>query len=151
LLIGGPAALATGWASAGAPADPGLDVSARPVNVPMVEHSGLQVSMAAGVFRRLGLSAPQEIVPVADDLTPETPAEPPVEETFARELTAILELNGRPAVLLVDPSAQDQRRRLTRGQEYRNGWVVSAILDQEIVLRRDGDERRVSVFGVSAT
>jgi hypothetical protein len=75
---------------------------------------------------------------------------PPVDVAalFRRDLTAIEDrANGR-LVLIVDPSQPHGRRTLSAGDVYQDGWRVTRIEPQSVVLRRGREVRTVDVFAL---
>lgn len=124
-----------------APRAPEVVAPVSRLNVPVFDRDGLQLSMAVGAFDALGLLAPAQ--------TSTTEAAPPqidIAENFRRDLTAIVRSQGRTVVWVVNHET-GERRGLRRGGIYADGWRIAAINAQEVLLRREGEERRVSLFG----
>lgn len=148
LGLGAPMALYLGWASASVPEDGAAIVAQRVYAIPVVEHPGLQIGLAAAQFGKLGLSVPVLAVEAPPEAVGEAaPPQEPIEVLFAQSLTAIQSIGARGAVWIVDLHAEEQRRLVRRGQEFRDGWVIAQISDQEIVLKREDESRSVNPFG----
>lgn len=149
LLIGAPAAVAGGWYTATLPADIGAIATMRDPSAPQVDHAGLQVGLARQAFVGLGMpttvAAPSETADVAG-LSMSTP----INEQLTRDLTAIVGSGRSLRIIVVDRSEGEARREVKVGQEFRDGWTVKAIQNQAIILRRDGEEIAVSLFGDAA-
>ncbi len=142
-----PAALSLGWVSAHVPIGDAPVVAQRIESVPKVEHPGLQIGLAAAQFDRMGLSAPKLETPQQNELDVAVAPSAPIEQLFSEVLTAIQATGPRGAVWIVDPDGEDGRRLLKRGEEFRDGWTLSAISDQEVILTREEEMRSVNPFG----
>jgi len=79
---------------------------------------------------------------------PTIDAPPPIDIAvqFRQKLTAIERGSTGPIAWVVDPDAEMSRRPIHKGQIFQDGWIVAAIEDQEIVLRRRREIRRINVF-----
>lgn len=131
-----------GWV-ASIPPRAGAVGPALRVSVPAFEREGVQLAMAAGQLRAMGLAAP----PVSTEADEAVVAETDIAAEFRRDLTAIVRGPTGTVVWLVDSENRQLRRALRRGGVYRDEWRLAAVRDQEIVLRREGEELRVPIVG----
>jgi len=144
-LAGYLAALGLGWALAQPPTDD-LVAPVERVTVPSFEPEGLQLAMAVGDFRGLGLVAPIEEAAAGED--EEDAPTIDVATQLRRDLTAVVHSGQRPVLWVVDPEAELGRRAVRRGQEYRDGWSFVSLAGNEIVLRKTGaEDLRVPIVG----
>jgi len=134
---------AGGWMLAAPLADLEVATPTSRVSVPAFEREGVQISMALGGLEALGYSAVARTAEAAEAAGP-----PPIDVAFAfrRDLTAIVRRGARTTIWVVDRES-GERRALRRGSVFMDAWQVAAIGDQEIVLRRDGEEKRISIVG----
>lgn len=107
-----------------------------------VDMSAKTLGSAQFAFRALH---PPEPPPAPLELEA-APIEPDIAEVFRTDVTAVLVEKGRRVVVIVDPSAPKGRRTLRVGAAYRDEWIVRAIDDGAIELRRGGDVRRIDLF-----
>lgn len=135
-------AVGGGWVLATPPSNDGLVAPTTRVRVASYEREGAQLSMALGDFNALGYVAPTAAPESAEMVAPQVD----VAFAFRRDLTAIVKTRSRTIVWVVDRETGD-RRALRRGSVFMDDWRIASIEDQEIVLRRENEERRVSIVG----
>lgn len=136
------AGFGAGWITAqvGATSGPG---GPSGIELGAVRHGG---ALAGNAVNRLQTLAPADDSVVAEQAPPPPPD---IAELFRRDLTAIETGARGRTVLVVDDLSPALRRRIRPGELYKDGWVVSAISDQSIELRRRRERRQVAVFGPS--
>lgn len=139
------AGLGAGWLSASLAPVSAAQADA-PVAVARLSHGGNVAGAAARRFAALDYGAPAE----GDAAEIAEPPPPDIAVLFRRDLTAIEAGAGGRAVWIVDGAAPSSRRRIRRGQIYRDGWVVNAIGDQIIELRKDDEVRSIQAFEAPA-
>lgn len=124
-----------------APTGSVANIAAQSASIPpQLTHPGRQLAHAALRLERL---TPAPIIAEAAPKTPAAkPAAPPpinVAEQFRRDLSAVLDTNNAPVVVLVDVTQPGQRRSLQRGDKYRDGWRIHHIDADHVLLRRGGE------------
>lgn len=143
ILVAGMAlaGLGVGWISASPVATDAEDRD-DPAIV-QVRHGSERAAQAAARIAALPIAAPPMME--AEEAY-EPPPPPDIAVLFRRDLTAIETEGRRPALWVVDLTAPSLRRRIGVGQVYQDGWVVSAIGDQTVQLRKRRETRNVAVF-----
>lgn len=136
------AAIGGGWILATPPNNDSIVAPTTRVRVASYEREGAQLSMALGDLNALGYVAPPATAENPEEAAPQVD----VAFVFRRDLTAIVRTRSRTIVWVVDPQT-GERRALRRGSIFMDAWRIASIEDQEIVLRRESEERRVSIVG----
>ncbi|GAM98302.1 hypothetical protein U91I_01935 [alpha proteobacterium U9-1i] len=132
-----------GWVSARVQ---GVDQGATAMaSLDNLHHGGALAANVVNRWQTLGVVAE----PVVDEASgaPAPPPPPDIAVLFRRDLTAIETTpDGGRFVWVVDVMEPRLRRKIARGQVYRDGWRVNAISDQTIELRRRRERREIAVF-----
>jgi len=139
-------AVAAGFFSARPPEPIETVRAVERLRIPSLDHPGLQTGVGVKSLVNLGLMAPPE--PVAQ--TPGAPPPPDIGDLLRRDLTAVVRNGNRRSIWVVDRENNETRRLVRPGQVYRDGWILSRITAQEVVLRRDEEIRRLSIMSLEA-
>lgn len=103
-------------------------------------------SVAARAGQRMAAINPVPQDDIGLDVPPPPPPPPDIAVLFRRDLTAIEESDRGLVIWIVDNLQPSLRRRIAPGEVYQDGWVVSAIAEQSIELRRRRERREVAVY-----
>ncbi len=103
-------------------------------------HGGIIASAAAARLTPLPYVTP----PVIEQPPPPPPPPPDIAVVFRREISSVLQTPAGPVALMVD--SDGVRRRLRRGDAYRDGWRITALSNQRIELRRQQERRGIDLF-----
>lgn len=138
-----PLSLAVGWFTQAAPPAGDAVLASSRVRTPRLEHPNFQSGIAARALQNLGFGLPP--VPVADA----QPVAPPIDIAveFRRDLTAVVRTKREVTLWVIDRGTTLERRRLKKGQEFRNGWLIDAITDKDISLRKNEEVRTIPIVG----
>jgi hypothetical protein len=76
------------------------------------------------------------------------PAPPPpdIADILRRDVSVILLGAATPVLVVVASNGSSARRVLRVGEVYRDGWIVDAIDDQSVTLRRRTESRVVELY-----
>jgi len=143
--VAAPAALAAGlMVGERKPAESTLAVAERR-SAPLVTQPGRDVEDAARYFARLNVPPPPPPPPPASIPPPPPPPEPG--PFLRREISAVVGgVEGRELSLLLAGG-----KRLSRGDVYRDGWVLSGISNQTATLTKANEVRTVNLFAPAPT
>lgn len=138
-----PLALAAGWFTQ--PARPSAEtvLASSRVRTPRLEHPNFQAGIAARALQNLGFGLPP--VPVGD-VAPEPPALDIAVE-FRRDLTAVVRTKRQVTLWVIDRGTTLERRSLKKGQEFRDGWLIDAITEKDVSLRKNDEVRTIPIVG----
>jgi hypothetical protein len=130
-------------ASAPAPAPTGAENDA-----PLV-HAGVRVEDAVALLQDTNepppiVEEPMNYVPAV--ASPQAPPPPDVAQLLRHDVSAIVRLEDGLGAWIVDQNAPGNRRLLTNGSTYRQGWRVRSITHDDVVLTKGREQRVVSLF-----
>ena len=145
-------ALVGGWVSAYRQPPLGLATAGGAVIAPQPAPPQPDLAAAVDALVSLGVGGAQlqaAAAPPQEDQVAEAPAREETEidiaQALRRAVTAIERLGPTRARLwVIDPDGS--RRPLAVGDEFRDGWRIEQIGDQEIILKKGPLTRHISVF-----